>query len=175
MEAHQNAALFGDIAHRQASTVTIAPEFAHDRRQDTLSSHLADVPQGVNQNGLLEVNLGTCVQMLHHATAASSRSDTEVGAGRFDAQIGSAQDFLHNADFIARFVANLLIRNGFSGQSTLNEDDLTFTTRHASAFGIKFFHLRFKNRAYFFLAGTHCWGFLLVCGVSISERIAPHN
>ena len=47
--------------------------------------------------------------------------------------------------------------------------------RHASAFGIKFFHLRFKNRAYFFLAGTHCWGFLLVCGVSISERIAPHN
>ena len=165
MKAHQDAALFGNVAHRETGAVTIAPKFAHDGRKNAFGRHLADVPQRVGQNGLLEVDLGAGIEMLHHTSAACTRPDAAVGAGRFDTQFGCREDLLDNADLIARLVADLLVCDSFARQSALNEHDLAVAPGNASAFGIKFFHLCFEHGTNFFLAGTHFWGFLL-CGVS---------
>ena len=135
--------------------MTVATEFAHDGRQNRFGHHLADVPERVGENRLLEVNLSVRLEVLHHAAAAGARSDAEMGARGRDALLAGLEDVLDDAHFVRGLVADLLVGDRLAGQRAFDEDDLAVVAGHAASFGVEFVNLHFKDRADFFLTRTH--------------------
>jgi hypothetical protein len=82
VESDQHTALFRDVAHRQASPITVAPRRAADRPQHALRPDLSDVPQAVFEDTLLDRNLGARLNVLHRTAATRAVMQPEVRAAR---------------------------------------------------------------------------------------------
>ena len=78
MEAHEHAAFFRDVAHRQPGPLPIPPGFAVDRREQLAWAHAGDVPKRILEDPLLDRDLRGGIQVLETAAAA----DPEMRAGR---------------------------------------------------------------------------------------------
>ena len=86
VKADEHFALFDHMAHRQPGAVAVAPSGAFDGAQDGVGLDLAQVPQVVLQHTLFAGDLGTHIQVLHLAAAASAGVQAKVGAAWAHAQ-----------------------------------------------------------------------------------------
>ena len=141
VEPHQNTALFGNIANRQACTMAVIPKRSANGRQNVFRFDLADVPERVHQNALLEGHLRIGFNMLHRAAAAGSRPETELGAAGSDARPALREHRRCAADIKTRFRTQTLIGHAFAGKRPLNKDHLAVEMRYAASFLIKTLHV----------------------------------
>ena len=133
MEPHKHFTLFRNIAHRQASTMTVTPKRSVNRRQDRFRLYLADVPKCVHQHALLDGHLCIRLHVLHGATAATAGFKSEMRTERLDTLRGLFFDADDSADFITRLIAETLVSDDLTGQGAFNKNGLTFAMRHTSA------------------------------------------
>ena len=141
VEAHENAALFRHVAHRQTRAVTVVPSRPVDRRKNAFGTHLADVPERVEENLFLIGDLSERVEVLHGAAAAAPGAVTEIRAGGLDALHALAVHRRHATHFVARLVADALVGHAFAGQRAHDEDDLAVPLRHAATFLVEALHV----------------------------------
>jgi len=73
VKAHQNRALFGHVAHRQAGAVAVAPSRAFDGAHQQVRFDLAQVPEVVLQHPLFDSHLSGGVEVLHLATTTQAK------------------------------------------------------------------------------------------------------
>ena len=80
MKTHQHLAFFVHVAHRQTTTVSVAPSGAGNGAQQRLGLDLAQVPQVVFECALLNRHLRQRVEVLHFAAATGTCMQTKMGA-----------------------------------------------------------------------------------------------
>ena len=80
VKTDQHGALLAHITHRQACPVAVSPGRTLDGSQNHVRLDLAQMPQVVFHDPLLDRHLGRHVQMLHLATATGTRMQTEMRA-----------------------------------------------------------------------------------------------
>ena len=128
VEADQHLALLDHMAHRQARAPAVAPVRPMDGAQQMVGLALAQMPEVVFQHALLHRHLGSRVQMLHLAAAASPGMQPEMRTTRRDALGGL---LVHGGDRGCFPGVLLAVAGGadpFVGQGALDEDDLAVGT-----------------------------------------------
>ena len=151
VEADQNRALLGYIAHRQPCPIAVAPGRSLDGAQQPFRLDLGQMPQVVFQHPLLDGHLGRGVQVLHLAAAARARVQAKVRT----AGTHTLRTFTRNSAHVARFPIVLLARDAdlhpFARQGTFDEDHLALpfglpvfqgAMRHSLCFEVERFDLQ---------------------------------
>ena len=133
MKPDQDATLLGHMTHRQPGTITITVGRTHNRRKHGFGPNLADVPQSVLENTLLDRDLGTGFDMLHRTATA----DTEIRAPGQHALCARPLDGLDLGHFIAWFATHDPRGDGFAGEGTPDEDHLAVIARNPVRFEIE--------------------------------------
>ena len=122
VEADQDRAFLGDVAHRQTRPLPVVPVRPAHRPQHALGADLAEMPERILERALLGRDLRGDVEVLHLAAAA----DAEMRAARHD-PLRAFTTKLDQRRLLPVVLAPLgRDANLFSRQRILDEDDLAF-------------------------------------------------
>src|ERR1039457_5447029 len=114
---------------------SISPGLTVDRRENGFRLDLADVPQAVFENALLDRDLRVDIQMLHRAAAAHA----EILALRLHAHRSGLVYLGDLRQLEGRFFAIGRIADHLAGQRAFNEDHLAVQVRNTASFLVEGF------------------------------------
>src|SRR5450759_3349795 len=136
VKTDQRLALFDDMLDRKTGALAIAPGLPVDRAQDGFRLDLADVPQGVFENALLDSDLRPCVQMLHRTAAAHA----EMFAPGLHAHSRRLVYLGDLRQLERRLLAVRAVTDYLAGQRAFDEDHLAFDARNTATFLVEGFN-----------------------------------
>ncbi len=136
VKADQRLALFDHVPDRDARALAISPGLPVDRRENGFRLDLADVPQAVFENALLDRDLRVGIQMLHRAAAAHA----EILALRLHAHRSGLVYLGDLRQLEGRFFAIGRIADRLAGQRAFDEDHLAVQVRNTASFLVEGFN-----------------------------------